>query len=118
MMGALFNECSKLSYLPDISKWNLKNVLTIQSMFNSCNSLIELPDISKWNIRNNEDLSFLFLHCTSLKNLPDISKWNTYKVKTITAIFNYLKLNILIVSFIYITIFYLAKFVERFNNKF
>ena len=44
-------------------------------MFNKCSSLISLPDISKWNTNNVTDMSCLFYGCSSLTNLPDISKW-------------------------------------------
>ena len=42
----------KLCYLPDISKWNLKNLIKTESIFKGCKSLIDIPDISKWNINN------------------------------------------------------------------
>jgi len=38
--------------LPDISKWNVNNILNLNSLFFNCSSLISLPDISKWNIFN------------------------------------------------------------------
>ena len=51
-MGGLFAECSSLSELPDISKWNTENVTTMNGLFWKCSSLSLLPDISKWNIKN------------------------------------------------------------------
>ena len=48
-MGYMFNGCHSLSYLPDISKWNKKNVYYMEYMFAGCHSLSYLPDISKWN---------------------------------------------------------------------
>ena len=58
----LFYECSSLKELPDISKWNVNNVMAINNLFFNCSSLISLPDISKWNIFNsniNNLISFL-----------------------------------------------------------
>ena len=49
-------------------------------MFNNCSSLLSLPDISKWNTNNVTDMSFMFVNCSSLSSLPDISKWNTNNV--------------------------------------
>ena len=43
-------------------------------MFYYCESLKELPDISKWNTKNVNDMSYIFSYCESLKELPDISK--------------------------------------------
>ena len=45
-------------------------------MFDGCKSLKELPDISKWDTKNVTDMSYMFDGCKSLKELPDISKGN------------------------------------------
>ena len=37
-----------------------KNVRHMSSLFKHCNKLTKLPDISKWDIRNVTDLKFLF----------------------------------------------------------
>ncbi len=44
-MNELFFKCSSLTSLPDISKWNTKNVDSFENMFVTCSKLIELPDI-------------------------------------------------------------------------
>ena len=48
-------------------------------MFHGCSSLDSLPDISKWDTKNVTDMSYMFSECTSLKSLPDISKWDLNK---------------------------------------
>ena len=57
----LFSECESLKSLPDISKWNTKNVIDMSSMFYNCKSLLSLPDISKWNTKNVINMSSMFL---------------------------------------------------------
>ena len=52
-MSNMFRECSSLSSLPDISKWNTNNVTDMSYMFYGCSSLSSLPDISKFKILNN-----------------------------------------------------------------
>jgi len=47
-MSFMFNECSKLSSLPDISKWNINNVINMKVMFQACPSLTELSDIRQY----------------------------------------------------------------------
>ena len=42
-MNSLFAGCSSLKYLPNISKWNIKNTKDICGMFAGCTSLISLP---------------------------------------------------------------------------
>ena len=59
----------------------------MRSMFHGCHSIQNLPDISKWNIKNVEDIFSLFYDCSLLLYLPDISKWNTNNVKNMSFIF-------------------------------
>ena len=40
-------------------------------MFEGCSSLESLPDISKWNTNNVTDMSRMFKGCELLKLLPD-----------------------------------------------
>ena len=83
-LTCLFARCSSLKYLPDISKWDIKNSTDISIMFAGCTSLLSLPDISKWNTENIKDMYSLFTNCSSLKSLPDISKWDIKNVKDIS----------------------------------
>ena len=46
-MSSMFEGCSSLSSLPDISKWNTNNATNMSSMFYECFSLLSLPDILK-----------------------------------------------------------------------
>jgi len=87
-MSFIFCGCLSLSSLPDISKWNTNNVTNMRSMFDGCSSLSSLPDISKWNTSNVNYMGYMFDGCSSLSSLPDISKWNTSNVKYMGAMFN------------------------------
>ena len=44
-------------------------------MFYNCGSLLRLPDISRWNVRNVHDIKNIFSGCSSLIQLPNISNW-------------------------------------------
>ena len=39
-MSFMFSECSSLSSLPDISKWNTNNVNDMEDMFSECTNII------------------------------------------------------------------------------
>ena len=39
----MFNNCTKLSSLPDISKWNTSNVNDMSCMFDGCKSDLNIP---------------------------------------------------------------------------
>ena len=85
-MNCIFYGCSLLKELPDISKWNMKNVEDIRYMFYELNSLISLPDISKWNTENITNLDSIFENCSLLSFIPNISKWklnNKIKINNI-----------------------------------
>ena len=46
-MSRIFFQCSSLESLPDISKWDTRNVKNMSDMFCGCSSLEPLPDILK-----------------------------------------------------------------------
>jgi len=73
-IGDMFNNCSLLESLPDISKWNINNIANMSDLFNNYSSLESLPDISKWNTNNITNISYLFFECSLLSSFPDISK--------------------------------------------
>ena len=87
-MSCMFDECSSLSSLPDISKWNTSNIIDMSYIFNKCPLLSSLPDISKWNTSNVTDMGGMFYKCSSLSSLPDISKWNTSNVTNMNSMFS------------------------------
>ena len=65
-MYNMFNGCSSLSSLHDISKWNTNNVISMYYMLYGCSSLSSLPDISKWNTNNIRDLGHIFDGCLNI----------------------------------------------------
>ena len=86
-MNSMFYCCSSLSSLPDISKWNTQNVTNMSNMFYCCSSLSSLPDLSKWNTQSVTDMNSMFYRCSSISSLPDISKWNTQNVINMNSMF-------------------------------
>jgi surface protein len=42
-MSCMFDGCSSLSSLPDISKWNTSNVTDMSYMFSGCNKSLKIP---------------------------------------------------------------------------
>ena len=70
-MDSLFLDCSSLSFLPDISKWDTYRVESIDNIFNNCISLAFFPDLSKWNFRKLKIPENVFFKCLSLSLLPD-----------------------------------------------
>ena len=59
-----------------------EGIVDISTIFDGCTSLISISDISKWNISKVTKMNRLFNQCQSLKSLPDISQWDTSNVTT------------------------------------
>ena len=53
----MFSGCSSLISLPEISKWNTKNVINIRDIFSGCLSLICLPGIKQ--LKDGYELKYL-----------------------------------------------------------
>ena len=86
-MSYMFNNCSSLSLCRGISNWNTSNVTNMSNMFSGCNSLPSLPNISKWNTTNVKNMNFMFFNCTKLTSFPEINKWNTNNLKVAISMF-------------------------------
>ena len=69
-MRGTFLFCKSLKYLPDISKWDTRNVQDFGEMFHECSSLKKLPDISKWNTKNVRYKEIMFLGCDEAIIIP------------------------------------------------
>jgi len=80
-MSYMFYNCKSLTSLPDISNWNTSNVIDMSYMFYNCNSLNYISDIKNWNIKSLNNINYMFYNCTSLKVLPNISEWNNIQNK-------------------------------------
>ena len=98
-MIGIFAGCKKLSYLPDISKWNIQKVIIMTANKNLFqfldrnNDIDSLIDPSKWDCKNvinfyNISELGIFHDCESLSSLPDISKWNIQNVNDISYMFS------------------------------
>ena len=78
-LSYMFNECSALTEIPDISRLNTNSMTDINHMFSQCSKLLSLPDISIWNINNVTNMRAMFQQCSSLTELPDIYFKMEYK---------------------------------------
>ena len=67
--------------------YSIENI-NIRYIFEGCTSLSSLPDISKWDTKNVTNMSFIFCGCKSLFSLPDISEWDTKNVTYMSYMFD------------------------------
>ena len=89
----MFSNCKSLISLPNISKWNLTNVVNMSYLFSNCESLLSLPDLSRWDIFNLDYVQNLFENCFSLLIIPDINliKNNNNETKKMNLLQNITK---------------------------
>ena len=57
-MGYMFDGCSSLSFLPDISKWNTNNVNDISDMFEIFDNCVSLLFLIKLKIKFKKGIKF------------------------------------------------------------
>ena len=62
----------------EIKLKGIENVTNMSYMFDGCSSLSSLPDISKWNTNNITDMSGMFNGCSKLKYSNEIK--NKFKL--------------------------------------
>jgi surface protein len=98
-MNKMFQGCSKLANLPDISKWNVGAVTNMSFMFYGCTSISNLPDISVWNTKEVVDMTSMFYLCSGLDKLPELDKWNVTNLKKYSSMFDMCKLTLNIPAF-------------------
>ena len=77
-MDRLFEGCSQLTNLSDISNWNTANVQAFSAMFAGCSGLQGL-NLNSWNTASAQMLDLMFSGCTGLQGL-DLNSWNTSNV--------------------------------------
>ena len=68
-MSNLFEKCSSLINISDLSVWNTSKVINMSSIFWLCTSLISLPDISNWDTSNVINMEEMFGNCLFLSGI-------------------------------------------------
>lgn len=90
-MSYMFNVCSSLTDIGDISDWNTSNVTNMMAMFNSCSSLTTIGDLSKWDVSNVTNMYYMFANCSAVQTINGLSKWDISNVTNMGLIFGMCK---------------------------
>ena len=77
-MGEMFNECTKLTTIPQMDTSNVESMF---SMFSLCYPLTTIPLLNTSNVT---DMSYMFSRCRSLQSIPLL---NTSKVTNMSWMF-------------------------------
>lgn len=69
----MFDGCINLVQF-DGTGWNTQNAISFAAMFNNANKLTKLPGVSQWDVKNATDLRSMFCYMGKLITL-DLSNW-------------------------------------------
>ena len=76
----------KYTYInPDVSNWDVSNVITMDSMFLHCKKFN--CDISQWNVGKVENMQYMFCECYEFNQ--DLSKWDVSSCCYMQGMFSY-----------------------------
>lgn len=85
-MNSLFSDCIHLKKL-DLSSWDVGNATSFYRMFRNCYSIKNI-DLTGWEPKNVTDTREMFYSCHSLEHV-DMSGWDVSKVTSSNSMFTY-----------------------------
>ena len=76
----MFFDCSSLSDLRPLEKWNVSEGTNFEGMFSECHLIESLKPIENWNVKNGKNFNKMFYIKTTIDiNKDCINKWNLRK---------------------------------------
>ena len=84
----MFSNCTGLSDLSALAKWNVGKVTDMGSMFSGCTGLSDLSALEDWDVSSVTNMSSLFYGCKGLSDLSALAKWDVGKVTDMSALFS------------------------------
>ena len=79
-LSCIFKDCIYLKELPNISRIDTSNTISMKTMLEGCKYLEKLPNLKQWNVENVITMRGMFYNCTRLQKLLGIEKWNPVKL--------------------------------------
>ena len=114
----MFYDCSSLSTLSDISKWDIKNVNNMSYMFYNCHSLSPIKYISKWKNKNNISMDNIYNNYNKCINLIYTSifiLFLTYFIIFLSIIITSFQLPLFLFIYFFVFLFYPYKIKSYIN---
>lgn len=81
-----FNGCSNLTDM-DLSKLDVSNVTTMNSMFYGCFNLPNADSLADWNTGKVSDMESMFYNCNDLSSTDGFATWDVSNVTTMSTMF-------------------------------
>ena len=83
----MFRFVNNLLDVPNISRMDTSNVVSMWAMFEGCKLLVELKGINRWNVEKVVTMRGMFFRCLNLKYLSEIEDWNPIKLEDCDEMF-------------------------------
>ena len=83
----MFSGCSSLSDITALQNWNVSSGINFGSMFHDCTSLSDIYALKNWNVSNGTEFDEMFKGCLSLSELKALQNWNVFNGINFTAMF-------------------------------
>ena len=72
----MFYDCSWLSNLNGLLKWNISKGRNFSHLFSGCSSLSNINGLKNWNVSNGANFSSMLYDCASLSDIKSLQNWN------------------------------------------
>ena len=69
-LSCLYENCTRLIDVGDISKINYTNIYSFNKMFKGCRNIEHIGNIEGWKINSIVDTTEMFKECKKLKDIP------------------------------------------------
>ena len=60
----MFSNCSQLSDIKVLEKWNVSNGNNFSYMFYGCSQLSDIKALEEWNVSNGNNFKGMFYYCS------------------------------------------------------
>ena len=87
-VDGMLGNCSSLSDISALSKWDVSSVTNMAHMFAICGKITDWSAISGWKLQQVTNLNGMFMNCSGLTDTKVIGQWRDLdKVKTMQGMF-------------------------------
>lgn len=80
--GDVFYGCYRVTIPPDVSKWDVRKFRTCYVFFQGLRNIVQPPDIRNWKLESCTSLTMMFYGDNKMTS-PDFSRWTFWKITDI-----------------------------------
>lgn len=85
----MFWNCTALTKISNLTKWDKGQITSVEYMFGNCPYLVSIDDLSNLDVSKCTSLRLMFFKCQRLENIGDLRNWDTSNVTNLSGMFNH-----------------------------